>query len=325
MKRLLNSLSHPIILLGLFVLVVTTAAALPVYLNYRHTQLVIEQVEPRGGTAKTELPEWFDALPTTMAERCRDILARITVIGVDDVDDSLLADISGCDTVQDLYFGFMGDPCDITDEGLRALNRLKQLKRLFLDAPHVTNVGFQHIGQLSQLELLIVESPLVTDDGLRQLADLRQLESLTLVDCQITGRGLAHLHGLGSLENLQLRNTPLNDEGKAQLSGFGQLRVLSFREAPINDGDLVHLFGLTNLEYIGFSETDVSPKGIAGLAEQIGGIYSLDFSGSNIGDEVLEDLLSLPSVIHLDISDTKLSDAGADRLEAAFPDIFLVR
>lgn len=74
----------------------------------------------------------------------------------------------------------------VTDNGLRALGEMKNLRRLSLDRTAVTDAGLAHLASLKNLEYLNLHTTAVTDAGLAQLAPLSRLRSLYLWQTKVT-------------------------------------------------------------------------------------------------------------------------------------------
>ncbi|MBP7141080.1 MAG: hypothetical protein KBA71_04180 [Opitutaceae bacterium] len=75
---------------------------------------------------------------------------------------------------------------DVTDEGLKALVAMKNLRRLSLDRTRITDAGLQNLSGLKYLEYLNVHTTAVTDAGLAALKPLRQLRSLYVWQTKVT-------------------------------------------------------------------------------------------------------------------------------------------
>lgn len=105
----------------------------------------------------------------------------------------------------------------ITDDGVAIIQKLKQLKRLFLSETHVTDAGLTHLEPLSNLVWLDLGETQVTDAGLVHLQKMADLRNLFLTGTQVTDAGLVHVRKMGELRNLYLANTQVTDEGCREL------------------------------------------------------------------------------------------------------------
>lgn len=93
---------------------------------------------------------------------------------------------------------------DVTDEGLKALAAMKNLRRLSLDRTRITDAGLQNLSGLKLLEYLNVHTTAVTDAGLIALKPLKQLRSLYVWQTKVTP---AAVGGLSSqlVDNRRIR------------------------------------------------------------------------------------------------------------------------
>ncbi len=106
---------------------------------------------------------------------------------------------------------------NLTDDRLRDIEPLPQLRSLYLPDSQITDAGLTHLESLSQLETLVVESRGITDAGLEHLKGLAKLQRLILpMTPQITDDGLNHLKGLTRLEWLNVRGTGITLEAVAR-------------------------------------------------------------------------------------------------------------
>ena len=102
----------------------------------------------------------------------------------------------------------------LTDEGLKHLAALKELKTLDLGRSQVTNAGLQYLGkELKGLLALYLSSPQITDDGLTHLRGLTGLIDLHLSGLQVGDAGLKHLQECKGLKRLTLKRTKVSDNG----------------------------------------------------------------------------------------------------------------
>src|SRR5262249_52007664 len=68
----------------------------------------------------------------------------------------------------------------VTDDDLKDLAGLKQLRALDLSENNITDAGLKHLAALPQLQTLNLRWTYVTDAGMKELAKLKGLRSLDL-------------------------------------------------------------------------------------------------------------------------------------------------
>jgi hypothetical protein len=111
----------------------------------------------------------------------------------------------------------------VTDEGLRALSRLRNLKVLSLadngdnPGPRITDAGLEHLRGLATLTVLALGGSAVGDKGLERLAALPNLQFLDLEGTRVTDAGLRHLRRFPSLKTVMLERTAVTAEGARDL------------------------------------------------------------------------------------------------------------
>ena len=77
----------------------------------------------------------------------------------------------------------------VTDDGLKALEGMKNLHRLHLEKTAVTDAGLAHLKGLTGLEYLNLYSTSVSDDGLKNLEGLKALKNIYLWQSKVTDAG----------------------------------------------------------------------------------------------------------------------------------------
>ena len=323
-QRILKALCNPLVVLGLVFGTVAVGIVLPIFLSYRHTQSVIEQVEASGGEVRTESPEWCKRLPDSVSDQCAKLLRRITHVNADSPDDSLISALASCDTVREMFLGhFSDDGCSISDAGMRYLREFHHLVVLFIYAPQVTDAGIAHLSHCVELRHLGIRSPHVTDDALKHLSAMHHLKTLELVDCKIEGSGLQFLRQLTKVDNLTIRNAPLRDKHLAELSSFPILRALYLNDTTISDDGLIHIAAMERIAHLSLAhtqitdaglahlsslrilgnlnlfQTDVSDKGVVGLVQDCEKLYALRLLGTNVSEETIQRLKSDHPKLHI--------------------------
>jgi hypothetical protein len=126
---------------------------------------------------------------------------------------------------------------DITDERLRIVAQLKELRFLQLRSTKVTDAGTKHLRGLTLLEGLDLSNTKITDNGLADLTRLENLRSLQLQHTAITDSGLKYLTGLHRLEDLFLQHTSVTDAGIARLKkSLPVVRVVYSHKRAVSNG-----------------------------------------------------------------------------------------
>jgi len=122
---------------------------------------------------------------------------------------------------------------EITDDGLRHLAGLMNLRTLVLERTNITDHGLAQLARLPNLRHLDLSGTSVTDDGLEHLAEIEQLESLALRDTEVGDEGVARLKNIAGLDAVDLENTNITDAGLEHLAEMPQLSVVSLAGTKI--------------------------------------------------------------------------------------------
>jgi hypothetical protein len=123
--------------------------------------------------------------------------------------DSSLAGIADWENLFDLYLR----ATPITDDGLRHLSGLTELRFLDLDATRIDGSGLSHLAGLQNLVRLNLTATAVTDDTLRNLPPLPELQAVGLAETAVTDNGLVHLQSFPKLWAVSTWSSPISDAG----------------------------------------------------------------------------------------------------------------
>jgi internalin A len=119
----------------------------------------------------------------------------------------------------------------VTDEGLKAVARLTDLRVLSLAGTRTTDAGLKHLAGLHRLRELNVSQTQVTAAALQDVARFRQLRKLGFVTEKVDGAGVKQLADLPELRQLGIRVTA---DGLKELVRLTRLEDLQL----IDDGKL---------------------------------------------------------------------------------------
>ena len=202
----------------------------------------------------------------------------------------------------------------MTDDMLERISHLEHVHSLRLaNSKALTDDGVRHLARMPQLRELDLSQTGVTDRGLEVLRHLPNLESLSLVFTRATDAGLEHLRSCRALERVNLMWTNTGDGGLRALAGM--TRLSHFRS-----GNNVTDAGLTALHDLPvFSEWRGGKVEMALLSPDVKP-NQLTLRGS-ISDRGLENLRELDGLFALDIdSALPLTRAGVAHL-ATLPEL----
>jgi hypothetical protein len=161
------------------------------------------------------------------------------------------------------------------DESLKVLLKLPKLRDLRLSykiEDQLTDQGLRNIAQLKELKSLELRSCYITDNGLSALSGMTKLENLDLGNCnQITDDGFQKLKGLTKLQTLDLGGTSITDQSIKQLAQMKDLQSLSLPYMNLTDASVKSLATLSKLKFLQLSESGISAAGLAKLKSALPG------------------------------------------------------
>jgi hypothetical protein len=217
------------------------------------------------------------------------------------------------------------DGTQITDVGLKYLKG-HRLTTLLLNNTGITDAGLEHLEGMAELRCLELANTKITDAGLKHLERLSKLAYLVLEGTQITDAGLEHLKSLSRLSGLVLTRTKVTDAGLEHLKELTYLNELRLGQTQVTGAGLIHLkevgrwygdghtdmFFTLHLEDTPF--TDAGLKNLEGSQQRL----RLYLERTQVTDEGLEHLQGL-DLMDIYLAGTKVTDAGAAKLERALP------
>lgn len=199
-----------------------------------------------------------------------------------------------------------------SDDDMRQIARLANLRTLLIDGRNLTNNGLWYLEELRFLENLTIQNASFDGDCFHYLANVRSLTNLTLQSDKLKSSDLAGLGELPQLELLFLSLQSVDGAGFAEIGKLSHLRSLNLRNVRTTAEQLKPLAQLQELQFLTMNDSVIN----GGLGP-IGGLrdlHRLELANSTIKDDDLEALLQLPLLANLNLSHTKITDAGLEKL-----------
>jgi hypothetical protein len=216
----------------------------------------------------------------------------------------------------------------LTDDSVKHLAALRNLKELRLHNTYFGDAGLAHLGGLADLEVLdLSENWSVTGAGLKALAGLKKLRVVNLRWCAgLTPDGLKELAAFPAVEHLDLGRRfsvrrPLTDEHLGAIAGLKTLKSLRLDlSRGITDGGLHHLAGMHRLEELDLSENSQLRGPGLGYLAGLPRLHTLRLARCEDPRRPLDlsELPRLAALRTLDLSDSPVGDAGL-KAAAALP------
>lgn len=180
----------------------------------------------------------------------------------------------------------------------------------------------------------------ISDDGLRHLARYRRVSFMQLGETSITDDGLAHLRDCDDLYGLSLNDTAVTDAGLPHLDGLPQLSSLDVRSTAVTDAGILHVLRAHTISSLSIDASILTPEVATALTSK--SVYQLTLHGNAVqdalsllsssttlqhlmldGDAVTDDcvpaLTQLIGLKYLNLTNTRITRDGYDRLREALP------
>lgn len=251
---------------------------------------------------------------------------------VDNPNDILIELSHHCRCIEDLNL----NSCNISVEGIRALQKMNRLKTLSLCFCEVlSDKILKELAQLKQLRTLklcwnqslplsalsfLEELPELhrldishtnfTDDQMIHINKLVHLTTLNCEDCQeISNQGIARLTHLKNLKNLTISSSKIGETGlKTIVALFPNLESLSLRNQHFSDETLSQLKNLKHLTNLNLSWSNAVQGHIIDELAELPNLQILDLSHCERLNPISSHWRDFPSLMILNLSYTRVDD-----------------
>lgn len=245
------------------------------------------------------------------------------------------------------------DNSDLTDDGMKHLSSMWNLKRLSLRETLITDKGIKYLANLPLVELDL-SSTKITDDSLDTICKIKTLKKLYVQESSIQGLNhkLRLLGNLKNLETLDISRIAINNDQVNDLDKLTSLKVLRCSGNPevrlsgltcFNNNLKVEELGLTrthvhggfkvllhlkHLKYLDLAYSDTNDDDLKVIG-RIKTLEALGLNGTKITNNAMNVLAAsrYPNLNELSIGDVELSEKAMDKFKAAYPRcrIFTIR
>ena len=192
--------------------------------------------------------------------------------------------LARCRKLQTLRLSSL-QPLQVTDEALKSLSGLTELRVLELGVTPFSSEGLSHLGGLPNLEEIWLDfNPQYNDTAIDTIAKFKKLRVLRCYGAPITDKGVAKLAGLSRLEDLQLGKSQVGDEGVKIIANLSRLRTLDLQYTRVTDAGMSHLRSLRQLHWLCVKGTAVTRTGLALLSDlpELDSLYLDESQAKNV-------------------------------------------
>ncbi|MFT7514816.1 MAG: hypothetical protein ACI9QL_004041 [Candidatus Omnitrophota bacterium] len=195
---------------------------------------------------------------------------------------------------------------------MQRVGRLHGLEELNLTLTAVTDEGLRQLGGLTQLRVLGLASSQCTGSGFAPLGKLTHLESINFHFTPLNDEGLRAISEVGVQGRLWFAHTKFTDAGAASLAKLSGLRVCGIGSThPLSSGDAVAALAGLPLEELSLLDRQATPAGLAHAAK-IKSLRRLDLGyAPDVDDAALAAVAQLPHLEEFRIGAAQaVTDAG---------------
>jgi Leucine-rich repeat (LRR) protein len=236
--------------------------------------------------------------------------------------DAMLADVSRVENITALD---LGGSKGLSDDGMRHLARLPQLKHLDVSGTAITDRGLQVLRDLPALETISLAWTRITDEGVVHLAQCVELQHVNLSWTRTGDGALKALAGKRKLQHLSSGNE-VTDAGipllhelpffKSWQGGEPKMALLSYRSDPnqlslrgtFTDRGMQQLRGLDGL--FGLNVDDRGLAITAAALEPLASLSHLGWLAVDAKDDWMPYIAEMPHLRFLGVQDTVAGDDG---------------
>ncbi len=156
----------------------------------------------------------------------------------------------------------------------------------------LSNRALPYLNRFTSIFALDLCRSELKDSSLSRLKDLRNVEVLELYANELDGSCFKDLTGMSELRVIDLSDNCFKPENTKYFPLYPKLEYLQLGRLKLTPASLKPISKLQKLRFLGLSDN------------------------TDLGDEIIDDLLKLKSLRHLDIRGTNITEAGLKRLQA---------
>jgi Leucine-rich repeat (LRR) protein len=194
--------------------------------------------------------------------------------------------------------------CIIAPNEQTRFGSFQQLKGLQLPFSNISNGALRAIGQLKNLQTLNLVACDIDDGGIQELGNLSMLSSLQLAHTRFADEGAAVISRLPRLVSLDVQSSQISDVGVNQIVRAGRIRELGLGNTDITAKGIEDLVTLQTLKTLDLSGIPID-RSTARLVQNAKGLECLFLAKCNLDDDALREILKLPLLRKLDISENR--------------------
>lgn len=235
------------------------------------------------------------------------------------ISDAGLAHLTELKQLKALRLSGKSGDTNVTDDGMKFVAQLPNLKLLSLDSLWVSEIGLSELRGMANLQELYMAETTIADEAIEIMASMPKLKKLRLAKTQIGAPAIAAMPQLEKLEELDLSEcAQLSDEAMGPLAEMKSLKKLNLWRVNLTDQGIQPIGKLSNLESLNLDNTRLTDAGLPA----IGGLKKLTFlhlGSTSISNAGLDELKELKNLKNLIVTRTAVTQEGVDALQTSLP------
>lgn len=154
----------------------------------------------------------------------------------------------------------LNDLPEIKDDCIDDINRLKNLKILYIDDTGITGNGLARLRRLPHFSNLSARGCKPVKPALAELRNSKEITGLFLANCELDNNDLGTIATMSSLNDIAIGGNPLiTDAGLAKLLGLTELRIMRMRNTSVTPACIdffrkMHRLDRLEIDYEGWSK-----------------------------------------------------------------------
>jgi hypothetical protein len=214
-------------------------------------------------------------------------------------------------------------PAAITDDGLKALLDVRDLKGCQLSGLKVSDEGVRRLQEFPRLEYLAFHGIPVTDKTVELLVSAGKCETLVLHYTAADGACLPTVLKNTSLAFLWWWGSQLTDDDLQKLTALKKLEIVSLSGGAFTNEGIRHLRALPILRDLGLTDNAHIDDTVFDYFREMDSLTAIGLGGVKITDAGLEKAKMLPRLERFGLERTKVTAEGVAKLRAALPKLLV--
>lgn len=190
------------------------------------------------------------------------VIATFKTTAAPEMSDALLGSVANLPERREEIEEILAGGSQVSDQGLKVLTALPNLRTLDVQGTKVTNEGVASIAKITSLESLRFTGQQLKDDGAAELANMPNLRKLYIDNVVLSPTGWAAIGRIPSLEVLHIGHSSISDAAMPLLCEAQNLKELMLHHSPVSDVGISYIGKLPNLQKLEIAACSIGGEGL---------------------------------------------------------------